>query len=242
MECLPGGFSTTATPHGGLYATDLALLNPHPVGLAPAPPSASKGQAGAPETHKNTLFCTQLLPLLSTPHCLSGISLLRPTGRSSAWTQIQDLGFGHSCFQLSALFPRGSVLSFLFHPGLLELQHASKVCSRRGKRRKVCCCTSVQKHICKKTQSLHPLLGSMRIHSRHFLLDHFWDKSFYQNRKKLLLPHAETEPTKSDPEMKNLQSYRECAAPQIILDSETERFPKMCHYLKCADTLKLLGS
>lgn len=48
MESVSGGFSTTATPHGRLYATDLALANPDPVGLAPAPPVASKGQAGSP--------------------------------------------------------------------------------------------------------------------------------------------------------------------------------------------------
>lgn len=48
MEYMSGGSSSTATPHGRLYATDLALANPDPVGLAPAAPVAHKGLAGNP--------------------------------------------------------------------------------------------------------------------------------------------------------------------------------------------------
>lgn len=122
MESVSGGFSTTATPHGRLYATDLALANPDPVGLAPAPPPRGIQGAGweplrRTKPHSSALSC---FLLLSTTQSLRGILLLRPTAGSTAQTKAQDLGSGHmsSCFQLSALSTGGSVLPFLSHPGL----------------------------------------------------------------------------------------------------------------------------
>lgn len=108
MECMSGGFSTTATPHGRLYATDLALANPDPVGLAPASPGHPRGRLGAPETHKNTLFCTQLLP--AAQH------YPLPPWHFTPQTHSSDQSMGFSVWTL--LLPALSIIPWRFCPVL----------------------------------------------------------------------------------------------------------------------------
>lgn len=90
LECMSGGSSTTATTHGRLYATDLALANPDPVGLAPAP--RILWQAGSPwDTQKHSLLhsAAQHSPLPSwhfTPQTHSWIHSSDKTTGFKAWT------------------------------------------------------------------------------------------------------------------------------------------------------------
>lgn len=116
MESVSGGFRTTATPHGRLYATDLALANPDPVGLAPAPPAPwhPRGRLGAPETHENTLFCTQLLPAAQHHPVPSWFS----TPQTHGWIHSSDKSTGFRVWTHGLLLPALCIIHWRFCPAL----------------------------------------------------------------------------------------------------------------------------